>query len=90
MACQNTLKRWLRQAHSSAAMYADFAYSLDDYDYDLPPELIAQEPAPARDGSRLLVLNTCGAGPEHRRFHEDRKSTRRTPVTFKSRMPSSA
>ena len=40
-------------------MYADFAYSLDDYDYDLPPELIAQEPAPARDGSRLLVLNTA-------------------------------
>ena len=51
-------------------MYADFAYSLDDYDYDLPPELIAQEPAPARDGSRLLVLNTCGADPEHRRFHD--------------------
>lgn len=51
-------------------MYADFAYSLDDYDYVLPPELIAQEPAPARDGSRLLVLNTCGAGPEHRRFHD--------------------
>ena len=28
-----------------------------DYDYDLPPELIAQHPAPARDGSRLLVVH---------------------------------
>ena len=27
-----------------------------DFDYDLPPELIAQEPAAERDGSRLLVM----------------------------------
>ena len=27
-----------------------------DFDYDLPPELIAQEPAARRDGSQLLVL----------------------------------
>lgn len=30
-----------------------------DYHYDLPPELIAQEPAPERGASRLLAL--CGA-----------------------------
>ena len=27
-----------------------------DFDYELPPELIAQQPAPERDASRLLVL----------------------------------
>ncbi|WP_233206490.1 S-adenosylmethionine:tRNA ribosyltransferase-isomerase, partial [Haliangium sp. UPWRP_2] len=26
------------------------------YDYVLPPELIATQPAPARDGSRLMVV----------------------------------
>ena len=29
---------------------------LSDYDYELPPELIAQEPAAQRDRSRMLVL----------------------------------
>ncbi|HXP91976.1 MAG TPA: tRNA preQ1(34) S-adenosylmethionine ribosyltransferase-isomerase QueA [Candidatus Binatia bacterium] len=36
------------------------------YDYELPPELIAQEPARERDASRLMVLR--GAAIEHRRF----------------------
>ena len=31
-------------------------YSLQDYNYELPAELIAQEPALKRDGSRLLCL----------------------------------
>lgn len=31
-------------------------YNLEDYDYDLPAELIAQEPASKRDGSRLLCV----------------------------------
>jgi S-adenosylmethionine:tRNA ribosyltransferase-isomerase len=30
---------------------------LSDFDFELPPELIAQEPAPARDHSRLMVLD---------------------------------
>ena len=32
-------------------------YNLSDYDYVLPPELVAQYPAEARGSSRLLVLD---------------------------------
>ncbi|MBA1394525.1 tRNA preQ1(34) S-adenosylmethionine ribosyltransferase-isomerase QueA, partial [Lactobacillus sp. XV13L] len=31
--------------------------TLDDFDYDLPQELIAQTPLKKRDQSRLLVLD---------------------------------
>jgi len=41
-----------------------------DFDYDLPEELIAQEPAPRRDGSRLLVLDRQRDTLEDRRFEE--------------------
>ena len=41
-----------------------------DFDYPLPPELIAQSPAPARDGSRLLVLNRRDGRVEHRQFRD--------------------
>ena len=41
-----------------------------DFDYDLPPELIAQVPAPGRDESRLLVLHRGTHAIEHRRFAE--------------------
>jgi len=30
--------------------------SIDDFDYELPPELIAQHPSESRSGSRLLGL----------------------------------
>ena len=33
------------------------AYHLSDYDYHLPPELIAQEPLKERDTSKMMVLN---------------------------------
>jgi S-adenosylmethionine:tRNA ribosyltransferase-isomerase len=37
-----------------------------DFQYDLPGELIAQTPAPARDKARLLVLHRPAGGLEHR------------------------
>jgi S-adenosylmethionine:tRNA ribosyltransferase-isomerase len=39
-----------------------------DYDYDLPPELIAQVPLVDRAGSRLLVLDRATGAIEHTRF----------------------
>jgi S-adenosylmethionine:tRNA ribosyltransferase-isomerase len=41
-----------------------------DFDYDLPPELIAQAPAPQRDQSRLLVLRRDSGKVEHRTFRD--------------------
>ncbi|HEU4401079.1 MAG TPA: tRNA preQ1(34) S-adenosylmethionine ribosyltransferase-isomerase QueA [Candidatus Polarisedimenticolia bacterium] len=35
---------------------------LEEFDYDLPPDLVAQEPAARRDGSRLLVLDRTREG----------------------------
>jgi S-adenosylmethionine:tRNA ribosyltransferase-isomerase len=39
-----------------------------DYDFDLPPELVAQAPLPRRDASRLMVLHRESGTIEHRRF----------------------
>jgi len=41
-----------------------------DFDYFLPPELIAQTPMEPRDQSRLMVLNRSDGSIEHRRFFE--------------------
>lgn len=38
------------------------------FDYQLPPGQVAQEPAPDRDGSRLMVLNGKEGPAAHRRF----------------------
>jgi S-adenosylmethionine:tRNA ribosyltransferase-isomerase len=38
-----------------------------DFDYDLPPELIAQEPPAERGASRMLVLHRSDGRVEHRR-----------------------
>lgn len=48
--------------------------SVAGYDYELPPELIAQNPAVPRDSSRLLVVNSPTTGTKtaslHHIFHD--------------------
>jgi S-adenosylmethionine:tRNA ribosyltransferase-isomerase len=41
-----------------------------DFHFNLPPELIAQQPAARRDGSRLLVLARKSGKVEHRQFSD--------------------
>jgi S-adenosylmethionine:tRNA ribosyltransferase-isomerase len=43
---------------------------LSDFDYDLPPDLIAQEPAPERDAARMLVLDRARQRWEDRHFRD--------------------
>jgi S-adenosylmethionine:tRNA ribosyltransferase-isomerase len=45
-------------------------YSLDAYDYELPPDRIAQTPAAPRDSSRLLVWDALKNRMEHRVFRD--------------------
>jgi S-adenosylmethionine:tRNA ribosyltransferase-isomerase len=49
---------------------------LSDFDYPLPDELIAQEPLPERDASRLLVLHRATGQCEHRAFRDLREYLR--------------
>ncbi len=43
---------------------------IEQYDYELPPEFIAQEPIEPRDQSRLLVLDRAQGKIEHQRFYQ--------------------
>ncbi len=43
---------------------------IKDYDYPLPPELVAQYPLPQRDASRLLVLNRAREDIHHGDFRD--------------------
>jgi S-adenosylmethionine:tRNA ribosyltransferase-isomerase len=45
-------------------------HSLDAYDYNLPAELVAQEPLPDRASSRLLVVDRARPGVRHHTFAE--------------------
>ena len=42
----------------------------EDFDYELPEELIAQTPLEKRDASRLLVLNKKTGETEHKHFYD--------------------
>jgi S-adenosylmethionine:tRNA ribosyltransferase-isomerase len=41
-----------------------------DYDYELPPELIAQQPVEPRDAARLMVIHRATGQIEHRVFRD--------------------
>jgi len=43
---------------------------LSDYHYELPEELIATRPAPARDGSRMMVVDRASGEISHRMFRD--------------------
>jgi S-adenosylmethionine:tRNA ribosyltransferase-isomerase len=45
-------------------------YSPEDYNFDLPDELIAQQPLARRDQSRLLHLERSSGRLDHRRFSD--------------------
>jgi len=46
------------------------AVKKSDFDFDLPPELIAQAPLPERSASRLLLLDAAAPAPQDRMFRE--------------------
>ena len=47
-----------------------FGYNIEDYNYELPPRLIAQVPALKRDHSRLLVVNRLTKSFSDRHFFD--------------------
>lgn len=44
--------------------------NVDDFDFELPDDLIAQQPAAERGGSRLMVVDRASTRIEHRQFAE--------------------
>jgi S-adenosylmethionine:tRNA ribosyltransferase-isomerase len=54
--------------NASTSYISPNSFTLSDFDFVLPPELIAQHPAPERSGSKLL--DGTAASPVHRIFHD--------------------
>ncbi len=61
-------RRALDSPATESAQSADFR--LSTYQYNLPPELIAQQPAPTRDESRLLRINRTTGRVDHHAFKD--------------------
>jgi S-adenosylmethionine:tRNA ribosyltransferase-isomerase len=51
-------------------METDKKLTIEDFDYDLPEELIAQEPLGQKDQSRLLVVNSKNGLLDHKHFYD--------------------
>ena len=45
-------------------------YSIENYNYDLPKELIAQVPSQKRENCRMMVLNRAVQSIEHKHFYD--------------------
>jgi len=60
------------QAHGPAQEHTlrHIGMRTDEFDYELPKQLIAQVPKKERSGSRLLVLNRCDGTIEHSFFRD--------------------
>ncbi|MDF5739216.1 MULTISPECIES: tRNA preQ1(34) S-adenosylmethionine ribosyltransferase-isomerase QueA [unclassified Nostoc] len=71
---QKLVEANLKDTSGSQAKDFELDCSIAGYDYKLPPELIAQNPAVPRDSSRLLVVNSPTTGtqtaPLHHIFHD--------------------
>ena len=68
-------------------MTADRPLRTADFDYDLPPELVAQEPLAERSASRLLVVLRAerreSSADDRRGAPRDADPSRRSSVTFR-------
>ena len=53
---------------------------LSDFDYNLPPELIAQTPISKRDESKLMVLDKITGEIKHQHFHDITKELKKGDV----------
>ena len=47
-----------------------FFVLISDFDFDLPDALVAQEPPPARGGSRLMAIDRASGRIAHLQFHD--------------------
>ncbi|BCL34930.1 tRNA preQ1(34) S-adenosylmethionine ribosyltransferase-isomerase QueA [Nostoc sp. MS1] len=59
----------LEKTSKTAVEDTNLDFSLAGYDYELPPDRIAQNPAVPRDSSRLLVVNSQTTGKETLPLH---------------------
>ncbi len=63
---------------------------LSDFDYDLPEELIAQEPPAERDGARMLVVHRAEQRFEDRQFRDFPSFLQRRRLRRFERLPGAA
>jgi S-adenosylmethionine:tRNA ribosyltransferase-isomerase len=60
---------FVMESAAASSRCPDGSLTLSDFQYDLPPELIAQVPADRRDQARLLVLDRRGGALAHTHVH---------------------